>query len=76
MLPQATLYGVSFDDPYKGVANPFPAQFAPFKPAADVPFFTPLGQFGVFVPNFKPSYMEGYNLTVEREVARNLVAGG
>jgi hypothetical protein len=72
--PQATLYGVSFDDPYKGYSNPFPAQFAPFKPPTDVPFFTPLGQFGVFVPNFRPSYMEGYNLTVEREVARNLVA--
>jgi outer membrane receptor protein involved in Fe transport len=72
--PQETLYGVSFDNPYKGVSNPFPAQFAPFKPASDVAFFTPLGQFGVFVPNFKPSYMEGYNLTLEREVARNLVA--
>jgi hypothetical protein len=43
-------------------------------PAADAEFFTPLGTFGAFASNFRPSYMETYNITVERELARNLVA--
>lgn len=72
--PQFTRFGVTFDDPYGGAANPFPASFAPFVPAADAQFFTPLGTFGAFASNFRPSYMETYNVTVERELARNLVA--
>ena len=72
--PQMTLYGVKFRDPYAGIANPFPGSFAPFQPPSDSPFFLPLGQFGVFVPGFRPSYMESYNFTLEREVFGNLVA--
>jgi hypothetical protein len=72
--PQVTRFGVTFDDPYGPAANPFPASFAPFVPASDAEFFTPLGTFGAFASNFRPSYMETYNLTVERELARNLVA--
>ncbi|MBI4905624.1 MAG: hypothetical protein HY820_18475 [Acidobacteria bacterium] len=63
-----------FQYPYAGIANPFPASFAPFKPPSDSQFFTPLGSFGTFAGNFRPSYQETYNLTVEREVMRNLVA--
>ncbi len=70
--PQVTRFGVKFEDPYAGARSPFPAGFAPFKPPADSEFFTPLGTFGSFAPNFKPSYMETFNLTVEREVIRNL----
>ena len=72
--PQVTRFGVRFDEPYAGAANPFPAGFAPFRPPADSEFFTPLGTFGSFAGNFKPSYMETFNLTVEREVVRNLAA--
>jgi hypothetical protein len=72
--PQVTRFGVKFEDPYGAAANPFPASFAPFTPPATADFFTPLGTFGTFSSNFVPSYMETYNLTVEREVMRNLVA--
>ena len=72
--PQVTRFGVRFEDPYGPAANPFPASFAPFKPPADAEFFTPLGTFGTFANDFKPSYMETYNITLEHEVARNLVA--
>ncbi|MBI4877129.1 MAG: TonB-dependent receptor [Acidobacteria bacterium] len=72
--PQVTRFGVRFEDPYETAGNPFPASFAPFKPPQDAAFFTPLGTFGAFAGNFRPSYMETFNLTVEREVARNLVA--
>ncbi len=72
--PQITNYGVKFDNPYANTANPFPGSFAPFQPASDAQFFLPLGQFGVFSQGFRPSYMETFNLTLEREVARNLVA--
>jgi hypothetical protein len=72
--PQVTRFGVRFEDPYQGAGNPFPASFAPFQPSADSVFFTPLGTFGTFASNFRPSYMETYNLTVEHEITRNLVA--
>ena len=72
--PQITRFGVTMADPYGPAANPFPASFAPFEPSRDAEFFTPLGTFGAFASDFRPSYMETYNLTVERELARNLVA--
>ena len=70
--PQVVRYGVKFEDPYGGTANPFPQAFAPFIPAKDVAFLTPLGQFGVFSDGFRPSYQETWNLTVERELMRNM----
>jgi hypothetical protein len=72
--PQVTGFGVRFEDPYASAGNPFPASFAPFEPSTDAQFFTPLGTFGTFASNFKPSYQETFNLTVEHEVMRNLVA--
>ncbi len=71
--PQVTRFGVRFENPYETAANPFPASFAPFMPGPDAEFFTPLGTFGTFSSNFKPSYMETFNLTVEHEAAANLV---
>ena len=70
--PQIVRYGVKFQDPYGGTANPFPQAFAPFIPPKDVSFVTPLGQFGVFNQGFRPSYMETWNLTIERELMRNM----
>jgi len=72
--PQITRFGVRFEAPYQSIANPFPDSFAPFKPASDAVFFTPLGTFGSFAGDFRPSYQETFNLTVEQEIARNLVA--
>lgn len=68
---QVTLYGVNFSNPYAGATNPFPGSFAPFKPPQNVAFPLPLGQFGVFAPNWRPSYQESFNLTVEREIMPN-----
>ncbi|MGH9829979.1 MAG: carboxypeptidase regulatory-like domain-containing protein, partial [Blastocatellia bacterium] len=68
---QVTLYGVSFSNPYAGVANPFPQSYAPFAPSKDVAFQVPLGQFGVFSQGWRPSYQESFNLTIERELMRN-----
>ena len=69
-----TRFGVRFEDPYAGAGNPFPASFAPFVPKPDSDFITPLGSFGAFAPTFQPSYQQTYNLTLEREVMRNMVA--
>jgi len=70
--PQVTLSGVSFQNPYAGRVNPFPASFAPIAPPANVAFITPLGSFGVFGSNFQPSYMESYNLSVERALSSKM----
>ncbi|MFN7939285.1 MAG: TonB-dependent receptor [Bryobacteraceae bacterium] len=72
--PQVTRFGVRFEEPYAGAGNPFPASFAPFVPKPDSDFITPLGSFGAFAPTFQPSYQQTYNLTLEREVMRNMVA--
>jgi outer membrane receptor protein involved in Fe transport len=71
--PQITNYGVKFENPYGSVANPFPSSFAPFNPPSTADFVTPLGQFGVFGQGFRPSYMETFNFTLERELTGNMV---
>lgn len=72
--PQITTFGVPFEDPFGTVPNPFPASFAPFDPPKDSTFVTPLGQLGTFSQGFRPSYMQAFNFTVEREVVSNTVA--
>lgn len=71
--PQVTNFGVRFENPYAGGANPFPKYFAPFNPPADSSFTLPLGQWGAFGNNFRPSYNQSYNLTVERELIASTV---
>ena len=70
---QVTRYGVSFADPFGGSTNPFPQAYAPYAPPKDVAFPTPLGQFGVFTPGWRPSYQQSFNLTLEREIMQNTV---
>jgi outer membrane receptor protein involved in Fe transport len=72
--PQVNRFGVKLDDPYENEPNPFPASYAPFTPPQNAEFFTPIGLMGSFAPNFKPSYTETFNFTIEREVAANLLA--
>jgi len=71
--PQITRYGVRFEDPYAGTENPFPAGFAPFVPPADSKFVTPLGTWGSFAHDYRPSYQQMVNLTLERELMLNLI---
>ena len=72
--PQVDILATKFDDPYGGTANPFPAGFAPFNPPADSTFRLPIGTFGSFAPDFRPSYMQTVNFTIERELIQNTVA--
>lgn len=72
--PQVVRYDVQFQDPYAGIANPFPQEFSPFVPPSNIAFELPLGQFGVFSPGFVPSYQESFNFTVEHDLTSNTVA--
>jgi len=69
--PQVSLNGVDFKDPYANTVNPFPAGYAPFTPPQNVAFELPLGEFGAFTSNFRPAYMESFNLTIEQALAQN-----
>jgi len=72
--PQINRFGVKLDNPYENTPNPFPASFAPFVPPSNSEFTTPLGLIGSFEPNFRPSFTETFNFTVEREIGNNLLA--
>jgi hypothetical protein len=71
--PQVTVFGVPFENPYVGAQNPFPQAFAPFDAPSNSTFGLPLGQFGAFSSGFKPSYMESFNFTLEREAWAGLL---
>jgi len=67
LSPQVDRYDVKFEDPYEGTFNPFPEAFAPYNPPANVAFHPPLGLFGSFAADYRPSYMQTCNLTVNFE---------
>ena len=55
----------SFDNPYNGIINPFPA------PHANVPKDAPFPQFSspfLFAADYRNMYMQSWNLSVEREI--------
>ena len=72
--PSVTLFGAMLSDPYgsAGVQNPFPP-FAPVHPTASTTFVLPV-QYQYFNPNWHLGHVNAYNLTIEHEVARDLVA--
>jgi hypothetical protein len=72
--PSVQLTGVSLADPFgsAGVQNPFPP-FAPVHPTADTAFILPIA-YQYFDPNWHIGHTRGFNLTVEHQFARNLVA--
>lgn len=72
--PQITTFGVPFNRPFGSIQNPFPGSFAPFDAPRDSTFVLPMGQIGTFNQNFRPSFMQAFNFTVEREIVRNTVA--
>ncbi|HLJ18248.1 MAG TPA: carboxypeptidase regulatory-like domain-containing protein [Bryobacteraceae bacterium] len=71
--PQYVLLSVPFMNPYQGMANPFPAQFAPFVPPSNSTFALPLGAAQSFQPNWKPAKVMSWNLTIEHQLANNLL---
>ncbi len=71
--PQYDLYDVPFMNPYQGMSNPFPEQFAPFVPPANSTFALPLGEAQAFQPNWRPAQVMNWNLTVEHQLTNNVL---
>jgi hypothetical protein len=71
--PQSQIIPTLFMNPYQGTTNPFPAQFAPFKPAQNVAFPNPLSLAVSYQPNWHPSEMMNWNLTIEHEIAKDIL---
>src|SRR5258708_39000825 len=57
----------SFPNPFHGILNP------PRTKSVDWPVFRPILLFGQAAKNPRTQYAEQYNLTIQREVAKNLV---
>lgn len=72
--PQYQIFGTSFMNPYRGTTNPFPAEYAPQLPASNVAFALPLSLAVAYQPNWKPARSMNWNLTIERQLANNIVA--
>jgi hypothetical protein len=71
--PQYQFLHVPLMNPYQGSANPFPSQFAPFVPSSSVSFPTPLSLAVSYQPNWKPAAAMNWNLTVERQLATDVL---
>lgn len=71
--PQYQFIGTPFMNPYKGGPNPFPSQYAPLVPPQDVAFANPLSLAVSYQPNWKPSNVMNWNLTVEQQLTNNIV---
>ncbi len=74
--PQVQLFRVPFSNPYVATPNPFPAQYAPSTPAANAPFALPLSLAVSYSPDWKPSRVLNWNLTVERQLAGDILVRG
>lgn len=72
--PQVQMFRVPFSNPYASAFNPFPAQFAPTLPAADVAFQLPMSLAVSYSPDWRPSRVLNWNFTVERQVTTDLLA--
>jgi hypothetical protein len=72
--PSVQLTGVSLADPFgsAGVQNPFPP-FAPVHPTASSTFITPIA-YQYFDPHWHIGHTRGFNLTIEHQFTRSLVA--
>jgi hypothetical protein len=70
--PQILRNRIPFSNPYVGIQNPFPAQFAPTPPPKDAPFQLPL--VGVsYAPDWKPAQTMSYNLTLEHQLRSDVL---
>jgi len=71
--PQYSLRRVPFMNPYQGLTNPFPAQFAPQLPPSNVAFDLPLSLAVSYQPNWTPSQVQNWNLTVEHQLRNDIL---
>jgi hypothetical protein len=71
--PSVQLFGGQFSNPYGSTAsqNPFPP-FAPVMPGTNATFALPL-TFQYFDQNWRTGHVESANLTIEQQLATNLV---
>jgi hypothetical protein len=70
--PQIFRYGIPFNDPYTGIRNPFPAEYAPTPPPKDAEFEKPV--VGVsYATDWKPARTLSWNLTVEHQVTTDVL---
>jgi hypothetical protein len=74
--PQVQLFRIPFANPYVSTTNPFPAQFGPRIPPSSVTFDTPLSLAVSYARDWKPSRVMNWNLTVERQLAGDLLVRG
>ncbi len=72
--PQVQRFGVPFSNPYLGYPqNPFPAQYGPFIPPADVAFILPPSLAVSYTSDWKPGRTMGWNFTVEHQLRNDLL---
>jgi hypothetical protein len=71
--PQYSLFKVPFMNPYAGTTNPFPGQYGPQIPASTVPFSIPLSLGVSYQPNWTPSQVMNWNLTVEHQLTKDVL---
>ena len=73
--PQIQRFGVPFANPYQGIRNPFPAEFAPTPPPRDVEFEKPV--LGVsYATDWKPARQLSWNFTLEHQLRADLLVRG
>jgi hypothetical protein len=67
---------VSFQDPFAsvGVANPFPSQYGPTLPGSNAQFTLPVSVYGTIQRDWHMPELATWNLTVERQMAKDVVA--
>lgn len=65
--PFVSQQGFTNPNPFNGFITPKPGS------PVDLTFFRPILLFGEFQPHLRPQYSEQYNLTIERQLASNLM---
>jgi hypothetical protein len=71
--PQYQIIGTSFMNPYGSAPNPFPGHYAPLVPSKNVAFDIPLSLGVSYQPNWHPSEVMNWNLTLEQQVAKDVL---
>jgi hypothetical protein len=71
--PQILRFGIPFSNPYQGIRNPFPAEYAPLIPASDVNFDLPLGLAVSYAHDWKPARSMSYNLALEHQISGDIL---
>jgi Carboxypeptidase regulatory-like domain/TonB dependent receptor-like, beta-barrel len=66
---------LSFQDPFAsaGISNPFPQQYGPTLPGSNAQFTLPVAVYGTIQHDWHMPELATWNLTVERQLARDLV---